>query len=290
MTAAIRPHVIGPADTAWHPAYCDYVARVFSQADFRRWCEWGQWSDDYRAFCLVEDGRVVANASVSRMRLIVDGAQIEGFQLGAVGCLPERRGRGLARRALQAALEACGAAPVLLFANETVLQFYPRFGFRPAPQHLFLADFAAAPGADPAPRADLADPATRAEFLALAAIAAPVDDRFGARGYGRIATWYAANGYASPCHRIDARTWVFAQCEDDVLTIEDVFAADPVDLAALAPRLIQRPVRALAFGFTPQRGAWPLARAVAEEADAGLFVRGFDPPAAPSRFPLLART
>lgn len=292
MNSVIRLHVLGPADAALHPAYCDYVARVFTQADFRRWCEWEQWSESYRAFCLFDGERVVANAAVSRMRLWVDGEEVEGFQLGAVGCLPGCRGQGLARRAMQAALAACGSAPVLLFANPTVAEFYPRFGFAAAPQWRFETRAELRPGAEPAPRLDLAEPADRADFLRLAAVAAPSAGTFAARDYGRIATWYAANGYAAPLRRLDRDTLVFAQAEDGVLTIQDVFAAAPdrFDLAAALPRLIDAPVHTVSFGFGPPRG-WAQAAATAIEDDAHLFVRGLDLAALPAhRFPLLART
>jgi GNAT superfamily N-acetyltransferase len=92
-------------DTGQHPAFCDYVRAVFTRADFSRWCAWGEWRDEYRAFTVMEGDRVVANASVMRMKLLVDGQPVTGYQLGAVGCLPSHRGRGLARRAMTAALE-----------------------------------------------------------------------------------------------------------------------------------------------------------------------------------------
>jgi predicted N-acetyltransferase YhbS len=289
MSTNLSLRVLGPADSALHPAYCDYVAQVFTQADFRRWCDWRQWGDDYRAFCLFDGERVLANASAWRMRLLVDGVETEGFQLGAVGCLPEFRGRGLARRAMQAALAHCGDAPVFLFCNETVLEFYPRFGFSPAPQHLFAADCAATPEGAVAPIVDLADAAVREALLRTAAAARPVSERFAARDYGRIATWYAANGYASPLRRLDEDTWVFAQVEDGALLIEDVFARGPVDVPAMIGRLIDAPIHSLRLGFTPER-LWPRAVAVGVEDDAGLFVRNLAVPAQPHRFPLLART
>ncbi|MGO0999631.1 GNAT family N-acetyltransferase [Lysobacter sp. CA196] len=283
--------VVDHDDIAWHGAYCDYVSLVFRQADFRRWCEWRQWGEDYRAFCIVGyDGRVLANASVSRMRLRVEGREVVGYQLGAVGCLPQTRGQGLARRAMQAALGYCGSTPVFLFANDSVLDFYPRFGFAAAPQSLFEASLQAEPAGDGrGATLDLSDDDTRADFLRLAAAASAVSERFAACDYGRIATWYAANGYASPLIRLDHDTWVFAEVEDGVLTIEDVFATRPFDLSAALPHLIGQPIHTVRFGFTPER-LWPQARAVGAEADADLFVRNLVLPAGPHRFPLLART
>ncbi|UZW62793.1 GNAT family N-acetyltransferase [Lysobacter enzymogenes] len=285
--------VLDHTDTALHPAYCEYVASVFSQADFRRWCEWGQWAPGYLAYSLFEDGRVVANASTMRQRLIVDGEEILAFQFGAVGCLPQHRGRGLARRAMQAALAGCGDAPALLFANDSVLEFYPRFGFAPAPQSLFEAAHALAPAPQRAPQRDLADADVRERFLAVAARAVPLGRRFASRDYGRTATWYAANGYAAPLFEVDADTWVFAHEQDGALTIEDVFAAAPshAALAAALPRLIVGPVDMLRFGFDPC-ALWPQAGPAGPDDEAGLFLRGIDPArlGPHSRFPLLART
>lgn len=289
MNPAPSLRVLTHRDTDLHAAYCDYVAQVFTQADFRRWCEWRQWNEDYLAFSVFLDGRVVANASAMRMRLVIEGADVDGWQLGAVGCLPDLRGRGLARAAMHAALAHCGDQPVLLFANDSVLDFYPRFGFTPAPQSLFALDWQTRPEPVQAPVLDLADPSVRAAFLRVAASARPLSQRFGARDYGRTATWYAANGYASPLRRLDEDVWVFAQTEDSVLTIEDVFASAPVDWPAAIGRLIDQPIREMRFGFTPERD-WTQARVLGEEADAGLFVLNLVVPASPNRFPLLART
>lgn len=289
MTPPLPLHILGPDDTTLHAAYCDYVAQVFRKADFRRWCSWGQWNDDYRAFVLVDNGVVVANASVMRMRLLLDGVETLGFQLGAVGCLPSLRGRGLARQVLEAALAYCGEAPVLLFANENVREFYPRFGFRAAAQSLFEIDYAAAPAGERLTPLDLADAALRREFLHIADTALPSSKCFAARQYGRIATWYAANRFTSEPRRLDQDTWVFAQVDDGVLLIEDVFALRPFDLRAAVPRLIDTPIHTIRFGMTPDR-LCPQARVVGIDDDADLFVRHFDLPEAATRFPLLART
>lgn len=289
MTPSLPLHILGPDDTTLHAAYCDYVAHVFRKADFHRWCSWGQWNDDYRAFALVDHGIVVANASVMRMRLLLDGVETEGFQLGAVGCLPSLRGRGLARQVLQAALAHCGNKPVLLFANENVRDFYPRFGFRAASQSLFEIDHTAAPADARAPVLDLADAALRREFLRVADAAPPSSHRFAARGYGRVATWYVANRFASELRRLDDDTWVFAQVEDGVLLIEDVFALQRFDLQAAVPRLIDAPIHTIRFGMTPDR-LCPQARLAGIDDDAELFLRDCDLPIGATRFPLLART
>ncbi len=280
---------IGPRDVALQAAFCDYVPQVFQRIDFRRWREWGQWNDDYRAFALLEDGRVLANVSVMRMRLRLQGREVTGFQLGAVGCLPSHRGLGLSRKVMEAALDFCGQTPVLLFANPTVRDYYPRFGFAPWRQELFAAPHEAVPEGVPAPTLDLSDARVRAGLAALSNEGLPVTERFGARDYSNIATWYAANGFARPLRRLAEDAWVFADVEGDTLHIDDIFAREPFDLRAQLPRLIDRPIRSIQFGFTPERW-WPEATVAGEDLEADLFVRGPSLSREPHRFPVLAHT
>ncbi|PTL81483.1 GNAT family N-acetyltransferase [Vitiosangium sp. GDMCC 1.1324] len=276
-------------DLARQAAFCGYVPQVFRTVDFRRWCEWGEWNDDYRAFAVLDEGRVVANASVTRMRLRIEGREVIGYQLGAVGCVPSHRGRGLSRVVMQAALDSCGDAPVLLFANKNVLDYYPRFGFTPQEQTLFGASFQAEPGGEPAPVLDLAQAHVRAGLASLSDEGLAVTERFGARGYSRIASWYAANAFSRPLRQLHADAWVFAGVEDGTLYVDDIFAREPFDLRPHIPRLIDQPITAVHFGFTPERW-WPQAGVIGEDTEAWLFVRNLVLPPGPHRLPVMART
>ncbi|MCY1017439.1 GNAT family N-acetyltransferase [Pyxidicoccus sp. MSG2] len=280
---------IGPRDAVLQTAFCDYVPQVFRRADFRHWREWGEWDDDYRAFALFEDGHVVANASVMRMRLRMDGREVPAFQLGAVGCIPSHRERGLSRVVMDAALEACGDAPVLLFANPRVREFYPRFGFQPWKQTLFAAEHEAVPEGPPAPTLDLEDAKVRARFAAISREGLPSTERFGARGYATVASWHVANGFARPLRQLGPDTWVSASVDGDTLHLDDVFTREPFDLRASLPRLIDRPIRSIRFGFTPERW-WPGAVEAGEDTEADLFVRKLTPSPDAHRFPVLAHT
>ncbi|RKH24483.1 GNAT family N-acetyltransferase [Corallococcus sp. CA041A] len=280
---------IRQVDTGLQELFCDYVPQVFRRADFRRWRAWGEWNDDYRAFALIEDGRVVANTSVMRMRLLLEGREVLAHQLGAVGCLPSHRGRGLARVVMNAALDACGDAPVLLFANPKVRQFYPRFGFQPQLQTLFATPCDAVPAGPPAPTLNLDDAEVRAGLATLSSEGRPSTERFGARGYATVASWPVANGFARPLRQLGTDAWAFAGVEGETLYLDDVFAREPFDLRAWIPRLIDRPIRSIRFGFTPER-YWPEAVTAGEDMEADLFVRNFHPSQEAHRFPVMAHT
>lgn len=287
-TAGLRLQVLGPGDTSLHPGWCSLISSVFTRARFERWIEWGCWDEGYTAFALYDGDTPVANVSRTRMRLVLEGEERRGWQLGAVCTHPDYRGRGLGKSLLGAALSGCGSDPVLLFANPGVRDFYPRYGFVPRAEWTFEAIHGAAPSGPPAPVLDPADPAVRARIRALAAQGKPVSLRFGARGHGDTALWYLANGFTPAPREPIPGTLVFCTRVDDRLQIHEVLSHADVDLAALIPALIDAPISRLGFDFTPEC-LWPQARALAVDPDADLFVRGFAP-TGEHRFPKLAQT
>lgn len=272
-------------------AFCAYVPQVFRRASFQTWTDWGEWGPDYRAFAWVEEGQVLANASLTRMRLLLDGRPQLGFQLGAVGCVPEHRQSGLTRRCLEAALGSCGSSPVLLFANPQVLEFYSRFGFQPYPQSRFAASHVAGPAVVRAMPRDPRDPAVRNQLRRLLLEGVVVSNRFGARGYGETLSWYVANGLTRQLHQLADELFVIAGIEQDVLCIDDILAREMTDLKPWLGQLLDRPITRIHFGFTPERW-WPQAQPIGADTQAHLFVRGFVAglPNLPNRFPVLART
>lgn len=99
---------------------------------FERWYRQGYWSDRYQPYCMVHNDEVVANVSVNQMDFLWEGRPRHYVQLGTVMTRPDHRGKGLSRRLMEEVLKDCSASShcVYLYANPTVVNFYPRFGFQ----------------------------------------------------------------------------------------------------------------------------------------------------------------
>lgn len=95
------------------------------------WYQSGWWQEGYIPYSYVCDGKVVANISVNRSNFWYEGRERHYIQLGTVMTDPEYRHLGLSRRLMERVLEiyrdACDC--LYLFANDSVLEFYPKFGF-----------------------------------------------------------------------------------------------------------------------------------------------------------------
>jgi GNAT superfamily N-acetyltransferase len=275
-----------------HDAFIRFVPKVFPSISFRRWYELGGWDPGYRAFAIFEGDQIVANASVQRMDLIVRGQRVTGWQFGAVGVLPDWRGRGLQRQLITHVLARIDSHDfVFLFANEDVLDFYPQFGFRRVTEWLFDVEMNIEPAASSLRRLDVDCAADRALLARIASHAQPVTERFGAENYGGVLLWYWTNSHGRDFY-YDAHDDAIVVAEEDleVLRVLDVVASRPVNLAAYLPQLVSEPTEHVEFAFTPER-YWPQARPLCEYLESPLFVLGHTPlPSSPFKFPVLAQT
>ena len=268
------------------------VPQVFPRASFRRWYELGGWDERYCAFSMALGREIVANASLQRMTVILNGRELTGWQLGAVGVVPEWRGKGLQRQIMPRLLAtATDDDIVFLFANDDVLDFYPLFGFERRIETVFGAECVIAPAGDSLRTLSLDSAGDRALLARLSMQAGGVTDRFGARNYGGVLLWYWTNFYEGCIHycaQDDAI--VVAEQEADLLRICDVLARAPIDLRSYLPCIATTPIHRIEFGFTPEAW-WPDATPIAQYRDSPLFVRGNHPlPGEPFKFPMLAQT
>lgn len=96
----------------------------------KAWADAGFWTSSYKCFAFVDDGKVVANVSGSTVTLFIDGKNVKAVQIGTVMTHPSYRGRGLSRQLMHTLLGHYDEVDLFyLFANSTVLDFYPKFGF-----------------------------------------------------------------------------------------------------------------------------------------------------------------
>lgn len=107
------------------------LAKTVFGISFEKWYEHGYWTNKYDPFSYVDGEVVVANVSVNQIDLLLEGRVKKALQIGTVMTHPDYRNRGLSKKLMNKVLqEYKGQYDVMyLFANDTVLDFYPKFGF-----------------------------------------------------------------------------------------------------------------------------------------------------------------
>ena len=115
--------------------------RVFG-FNFENWYQNGFWKDNYIPYSVIIDGKVAANVSVNACCMNYKGALVNLIQLGTIMTDPDYRGRGFARVLMEEVLKDYEGKTdgIYLFANDSVLGFYPRFGFREAKEYQYTKE------------------------------------------------------------------------------------------------------------------------------------------------------
>ncbi len=109
-------------------SYFQYTKKVFG-FDLKKWRSLGHWKSQYIPHSLIENNKVIANASAAIMKLQIKGKDVDAVQFGSVGVLSEYRGEGLSRVLMKEIIEEYKHYP-LIFLFSSLEQYYEKFNFK----------------------------------------------------------------------------------------------------------------------------------------------------------------
>lgn len=115
----------------------DKLSQKTFALSFENWYQNDYWTEKYIPYVLLDGERVVSNVSVNIIDTVWQNERKRYIQLGTIMTDCDYRGQGLSRLLMEKVLEEwkdkCDA--IYLFANDTVLDFYPKFGFVKAEEY-----------------------------------------------------------------------------------------------------------------------------------------------------------
>ncbi len=239
-------------DARLRESFFSLASEVFGLS-FSAWYQGGYWTEHYRPYALVEDGAVIANVSANLFSTRWRGTPLPCLQIGTVMTHPQYRGRGCAAKLLRYLLADCAprCGLVYLYANDSVLEFYPKFGFVPAPEYEYSLPVQSAAG--DWRRLHLDDPQDLSLLRACYAQSnpfseLPMEENFGllmfhCGSFYRDCVWYSAR----------LRLVCVAEQQEDVLYCHDFYGpAGTASLAVAVSGLAAAQTRRAVLGFAPK--------------------------------------
>ncbi|WP_042460024.1 GNAT family N-acetyltransferase [Neobacillus dielmonensis] len=123
-------------------SFNELAAMVFG-INFEDWYQKGFWSNRYIPFSYIDGGKVVANVSVNVLDFVINGEKKRALQIGTVMTHHDYRNRGLSGSLMNKVLEEYQNYYdfMYLFANPSVLDFYPKFGFKRVDEYQYSMEF-----------------------------------------------------------------------------------------------------------------------------------------------------
>lgn len=228
-------------DPVYELHFNELVQAVFG-FDFGHWFRLGVWDDCYESYGLWLDGRLVAHSGLFKMNLLVKGAIYPTIQFSAVAVHPDFRGKGLMKILFEHIFAKYPDTSALLFANESVLDFYPRFGFKPTDD--YIACSAQNINNEPA------SPVTPEQCRKIVENCRPHSQILDCANGHSIRLFHLFGEFAEKLYRID-EVVIAAEVVGETLKIADIFSRNPVKWNDLKKRLPFRNIRKVEFGFCP---------------------------------------
>jgi len=256
--------------------YFNFISKIFPSADFREWHSKGFWRDEYNPVSIIKDGKIISNVSVMLMNIIVEGRNLRGIQIGAVGTVPAYRGQGLSRILMEYVIEKYRNETdiILLFANETVLDFYPKFGFNRFEEKVFISEINIP---EPKPAARKLNIQNKSDYLLLQD---SISDRveitkiFSAKDYGSITMWHVLNIYRKNLYYLKDEDAIFIMKEENrQLHLYEIICSKYFDLDSALPKVIKSSeTESVKYYFPPDQLNYKYDNTINE--DSGLFILG----------------
>ena len=229
--------------------------------DFVSWHAAGHFGEMYVPHVVMEDGKVVSNVSVNRMQFDVDGVIKNYLQIGTVMTDEKYRGLGLNRKIMESILQeyAGKVDGIYLFGNDSVLEYYPKFGFVPCEEYEYYLSYEKENDALPyaLEKVDMADAQQIGqldtlikEYVQRTDIPNENDGLYMSENLDLYHFWldseYGDNVYYIP----EKQAYVVAAVEDDRLNIIQIFGKQKADIWRVA-KALEGEFSEVVLGYTP---------------------------------------
>lgn len=221
--------------------------------DFEEWYRNGYWQSRYIPYALLDGDNIISNVSVNVIDFFVMGEKKRFIQIGTVMTDKEYRNQGLNRFLMERVLEdwkgKCDL--IYLFANDSVLDFYPKFGFSPAEEYQYSKEILAENTTSNASKLNMSDENDK-KFLFDTINESKVFSQLAMRDNASLVMFYCTSFMKHNVYYIEALDAIaIAEFNDNTLYLNDVFCKQNIPLDDIIVALVNKEIKLVVLGFTP---------------------------------------
>jgi predicted GNAT family N-acyltransferase len=240
--------------------------------DLEQWYQDGYWTSKYVPYSILDGNDVIANVSVNFMDFLIEGKEQQYIQIGTVMTDSAYRNQGISRILIEKVLADCEKFSdfIYLFANSSVLEFYPKFGFQKIQEYQYYKPVKGNYKIDGIKKLNILDDYDR--NLLYDVINNTVPNAKISMIHNLPLLMFYCTGFMKDnlYYSKDTNTIVLAEYELDKLHISDVFSTDKLDLDRILHSLCKVGTKEVILGFAPLEDPNYLKRELQEDT---LFVK-----------------
>lgn len=263
-------------DPDFRSEYYKFMQQIFASIRFDEWHKAGFWTKNYKPYSIFEEGRIISNVSAAFMKIIANDSEYKAIQIGAVATLPELRNKGLSKQLLNYVLEKHEKDVdfYFLYANESVLDFYTRFGFQHVEEYTFIDEHFERTYPYSARQLIIDNENDYKLITDLVTGRLPVTRIFGAKDYGETTMWHILNLYKNNLYYLDDKDILLIKNEDNnILHLYDVIFRNYVDSNNIVSAITSsETIDVVKYYFPPDQINYSYNKVVRD--DTMLFIKG----------------
>lgn len=244
--------------------------------NFEEWFRSGFWNDKYVCYSYIDNNEVISNVSINKMNLIYQGENYSALQIGTVMTHPNYRGQGLAKNLLNHVIAKYEDQYdfLYLFANDTVLDFYPKFGFERIEESSFTVD--ACNLKKKASKLKKLNPDNKTDFQLISRIVskrAPLSNILDVKESEDLLIFYVLIALKNELYYLEELdVIVLMEQEGTDLYVLDILSTKKLDVVEVLSYLSTKKIETIHLLFTPEKSKYIDAAYIIETEDM-LFVR-----------------
>lgn len=231
------------------------LATMIFGINFEDWYQKGFWNNRYIPHSYIDRDRVIANVSVNVLDLVIKGEKKRALQIGTVMTHPDYRNRGLSASLMNKVLDEYenNYDFMYLFANQSVLNFYPKFGFKSVNEYQFSMDFLSGKSDRAGIRKLNGKNAEDIHFIyRFATERVPVSDLFGTENSQGILMFYCLYVFYNDIYYLEQEdVIVIYKREDKQIDIFDIISKKEININDILTKITYGDTKKIVFYFTP---------------------------------------
>jgi GNAT superfamily N-acetyltransferase len=220
---------------------------------FEGWYQKGLWKDNYICYSYRDGDKIVSNVSVTKMRLKENGKERKLLQIGTVMTAEDYRGQGLAKRLMEYVTKKYEDEYEVfyLFANQSVLEFYPKFGYEEIERfQLFTRDKIKRAPIYQFRKLDMDNSDDIDILTKIAENRIPTSNRFFFEGNEEILYWYCLEIFKDSIYYNEEQDLILIYTIDgDTLNLYDVISSKEIDYKKVLKSIQEDEIKETVFHF-----------------------------------------
>lgn len=222
--------------------------------DFEEWYQNGYWKESYIPYSLMDKGNIISNVSASVMDFFIMGEKVRYIQIGTVMTDKNYRNQGLSRYLMEKVIEEwidkCDL--IYLFANDSVLDFYPKFGFVPRSEYQYSKKVLSENPESKAIGLNMWDEKNRSLLLDM--INGSVHfAKLAMAGNPSLILFYCTSFMKENVYYIkELDAIAIAEFQDSILYLMDVYCKREILLDDVIEAMANKDIKKVVLGFTPK--------------------------------------